>query len=175
MNYRLDKPDIFKVLRVIEDRNIVPNRMPELVRYFYPGTDLMEFTSLTKGYNAFTEECDNYRVPNYVPKDPYYERLTRTYLYMGGVIEVIDNEQVRAKYGKNVGCVVFRLPGATRGILAIDMEAHTILNVIFEPSTCFNVNYGCYTNDVLSLVDKYKGKEYVVDYVDGLTNTGGAL
>lgn len=176
MDLTLRNPDMFKVRRVIEDRNNVPNRMPDpLVRYFYPEPDLVEFTSLSKGYNAFTEECDKYRVSNYVPKDPYYEKLTRTYLYMGGVIEVVDNEQVRAKYGKNVGRVVFRLPGATRGSLTIDMESHTILNVIFEPSTCFNANYGCYTKDVMSLVDKYKGTEYVVDYVDGLMNTGEAL
>lgn len=176
MDLTLRRPDIFKVRRVIEDRNLVPNHMPDqLVRYFYPEPDLVEFTSLSKGYNAFTEDCDKYRAPNYVPKDPYYERLTRTYLYMGGVIEVLDNEYIKSKYGKNIGHAIFRLPGATRGSIIINIKERIILNIIFEPNTCFNANHGCYTKDVLSLVDKYKGTEYVVDYVDGLMHTGEAL
>jgi len=174
MDLTLRNPDMFKVRRVIVDKNVVSSPYP-LVRYFYPKPYLVEFTSLSKGYNAFTEECDKYRVSSYIPKDPNYARLTRTYLYMGGVIEVVDNEQVRDKYGKNVGRVVFRLPGATRGTLAIDMESHTILNVIFYTDTCFNVNYGCYANGILSLVDKYKGTVYSVDYIDDVYYPGEAL
>ena len=178
MNYRLDKPDIFKVQQVIEDRNLVPNHIPDqLVRYFYPGSELLELGVQSKGFNEFTTECDKYRRPDYIPKDPEYEKITRTYLYNGGVVFTDFNHDLACKkYGyDHIGYVVVRSPGATRGSLIINLDTRTIIDILFNSSTCFNCNYGCYTKDILSLVDKYKGKEYVVDYINDVSYPGEAL
>lgn len=177
MKFRLDKPDIFKVYRTIENRDMEPVRNSEpIIRYFYPGAELVELGVLTKGFNAFTVDCDKYRRPDYIPKDPEYEKLTRTYLYNGGVVFINTLPEARKKYdGKRVGYVIVRSPGATRGSLVIDLNNNTILDVLFNSSTCFNCNYGCYTKDILSLVDKYKGMVYSVDYIDDVYYPGEAL
>ena len=185
MSFTLYKPDIFKVYTTIEKTETVfwrndptfKHSVPtQVVKYFYPGPDLIELGSLAKGYNAFTEACDKFRRSDYVPKDPEYEKLTRTYLYMGGVIDIVEKPISKDKYGdRTVGCVIVRSPGATRGSLVIDINTRMIIDIMFNPDTCFDCTYGCYERGIMKLVDEFKNTPYEVDRIDDFSMVGEAL
>lgn len=185
MSFTLYKPDIFKVYTTIEKTEVVfwrndltfKHSVPtQVVKYFYPGPDLIELGPLAKGYNAFTEACDKFRRSDYVPKDPEYEKLTRTYLYMGGAINIVEKPLSKDKYGdRTVGCVIVRSPGATRGSLVIDINTRKIIDIIFNPDTCFSCMYGCYERSIMKLVDEFKNTPYEVDRIDDFSMVGEAL
>ncbi len=185
MSFILEKPDIFKVYTTIEKTETVfwrndptfKTSVPtQVVKYFYPGRDLIELGPLAKGYNAFTEECDKFRRSDYVPNDPEYEKLTRTYLYMGGAIDIVEKPIGKDKYDdRTVGYVIVRSPGATRGALVIDINTRTIIDIMFNPDTCFNCMYGCYERGIMKLVDEFKNTSYEVDRIDDFSMVGEAL
>lgn len=183
IRFVLERPDIFKVYSTMEEysdtyyhNSVKLHRPRRVVRYFYPDSDLIEISSLAKGFNAFTAECDKYRRANYIPKYPEFERLTRTYMYQGGVIEMFDEHIRDTKYdGKNVGFAIFRTPGATRGSIIIDIDNRNIMDILFDRDVCINDNYGCYTPDVLKLADEFKNMPYNIDLITDIIRVGEAL
>ena len=111
-------------------------------------------TSLHKGYNAFTEECDKYLIKGYAKAAKEFN--ARTYLHKGGDLE-------NGTDGKQF--VVFRVPGASRGALIVD--SGQIVDIKFNDDTCFDYKkgVGCFHKKVVEATKKFIGTQYVVDVI----------
>ncbi len=111
-------------------------------------------TSLHKGYNSFTEECDKFLIKGYARGAKVFG--AKTYLYKGGDLE--DSEE-------GGQFVAFRVPGATRGALIV--ESGKIIDIKFNEDTCFDYRngVGCYNKKIVDATKKFIGTEYKVDEV----------
>lgn len=104
------------------------------------------------GINVFTVDCDRFLI------DAMREYNMYTYLWDMGAIRWKDN----------VGYIAIRVPGATRGHIAID-KAYVITDVVFYDDVCFE-RVECYHRCIVDYIkDKYIGSKF--DYTNVFLRT----
>lgn len=91
------------------------------------------------GINEFTIDCDRFLI------DALREYNMYTYLWDMGAV----------RWNGDVGYIAIRVPGATRGCIAVD-KAYTITDVVFYDDVCFG-QIGCYEHGISEYIKgKYK-------------------
>ncbi len=100
------------------------------------------------GINAFTVDCDRFLI------DAMREYNMYTYLWDMGA----------ARWENDVGYIAIRVPGATRGYIAIN-KAYIITDVVFYDDVCFE-RVECYHRSIVDYIKgKYIGSVFVPDDV----------
>lgn len=106
------------------------------------------------GINAFTVDCDRFLI------DAMREYNMYTYLWDMGAVRWKDN----------IGYIAIRVPGATRGYIAIN-KAYIITDVAFYDDVCFE-RVECYHRSIVDYIKgKYIGSVFVPDDVLPKTST----
>lgn len=106
------------------------------------------------GINAFTVDCDRFLI------DAMREYNMYTYLWDMGAV----------RWKGDVGYIAIRVPGATRGYIAIN-KAYIITDIVFYDDVCFE-RVGCYHRSIADYIKgKYIGSVFVPDDVLSKTST----
>lgn len=106
------------------------------------------------GINAFTVDCDGFLI------DAMREYNMYTYLWDMGAVRWKDS----------IGYIAIRVPGATRGYIAIN-KAYIITDVAFYDDVCFE-RVECYHRSIVDYIKgKYIGSVFVPDDVLPKTST----
>lgn len=106
------------------------------------------------GINEFTIDCDKFLI------DTLRECNMYTYLWDMGAV----------RWDGDVGYIAIRVPGATRGCIAVD-KAYTITDVVFYDDVCFG-QIGCYEHGISEYIKgKYIGSTFNPESVLCKTST----
>lgn len=105
------------------------------------------------GINEFTIDCDRFLI------NALREYNMYTYLWDMGAV----------RWNSDVGYIAIRVPGATRGCIAVD-KAYTITDVVFYDDVCFG-QIGCYEHGISEYIKgKYIGSTFNPESVLCKTN-----
>ena len=103
----------------------------------------------TEYRNDFTQFLDEYRIDAYKNLEYPYNEMMTTYLWNTDV-ESPFNETEMIKH------IAFRVPGATRGHIAVDRD-YIIREIVFYDDTCFDAMHKgieCYDKKVIKAANE---------------------
>ena len=142
-------------------------QLTQIDRYMIPG--FIEFNSLVKGYNEFTNYCDKYLTEQgLLIKNSlgWVGQYFGTYLYMGGIL--LDRTD------KRTGEAIFRMYGYTAG--AISVVDGKIKAIHFNDIAIFGSDKGIapvYRKEILDNLSMWVGKPYNVNAFEVPTDKNG--